>query len=238
MTRIVTALFIVLLGLAIVYSAEENPNYKAGMAFYKQKKFLQSIGSFKKAIQEGYHNANVYFYLGNAYLFLNNKEYDTALDNYLIAYEFSGSADFQSTVMYQMGYAYYLKKDYTNSINYFDKSYALNSGLTQAYWAKGMAYYRLRDKESVIREWESYVALAPAGPQTPNIIKAIEILKATNFQFPPDGVDLLTMGTNSKSTNKSVQVTTKLPDIEGVLGDVKPGDKGKGEDSEMEEIEM
>lgn len=238
MKQVVLTLFALLLIFGTVHGAAENPNYKAGVTFYKQKKFLQSIGSFKKAIQEGYHDPNVYFYLGNAYLLLNNNEIENAIDNYLIAYEFSSSASFQATVLYQTGYAYYLKKDFTNSIVYFNKSFEMNKTLHQTFWAKGMAYYRLRDKESVIREWESYIMAAPQGLQSDNIKKALAILKDPNFQFPPEGAKDPILNPSDGSTNQSGVITTDLPDITGVLGDVKPEDKGKAEDSQMEDIEM
>lgn len=229
-------------GALIATNAPGYLEYKTGLDYYSAQKFLLSIGAFKKAIQSGMTDAEVYFYLGNAYL--NNEDYGKSIESYQTAFESSLKVDFQAVALHNMAYAYYLERDYTNAIKYFNHAYELNNALTQTFWFKGMAYYQLRDKQDVIREWENYLSLTPTGEQSDNIRAALAILKADNFRFPTDGtVAANTSGTNSNGTNAGgvglpgTQPGTGLIDVTGVLQNVDLSNRGAAEDLDIEDID-
>ncbi len=221
-------LFSLLVSLNIVYpqSPEGKLEFKNAMEFYKQQKFLLSIGSFKKALSLDYKTPEVYFYLGNA--LVASQSFEKGAMHYKIALEMDVSSDLQSVLLFNLGNSYYHLRDYTNSIRYFDDAYAVNSSRVESFWLKGMAYYELRDKALTIESWENYLALAPGGPQSDNIRRALALLKAEGFQFPEDP--------SKKNTERKNDID--LVNIEGVLDKVELEDKGKAEDTELEELEM
>ncbi len=228
------SVFFVLLifGRASGISSVTNENYSKGLSYYSQKKFLLAIGSFKKAIDDGYQDPKMNFLLGNSYV--NNEDYDKALEQYKISSGLADNAVFQSIITHNMGYVYFLKKDYKTAIDYFNKSYLENSNLVQTFWYKGMAYYKMRDKTNTINEWENYLDKAPNGQESDNIRRALAILKSGTFDF--DKNKIFIPGDQTQVSNKTPNVEP-LIDIQGVLEDVKPVDKGKAPDTQVEEIE-
>lgn len=226
-------------------SSGDKAAYQKGLQFYTEKKYLLAIGNFKKAVESGYQDPNLLLYLGNCYV--ATEDSDKALEQYKLALEVSDTPSFQAVVSFDIGYTYYIKKEFEKSIDYFNKAYTLNNSYIQTYWLKGNAYYMIHDKQNTIQEWEKYISLAPDGRENGNIRKALEILKMPKFDFAKDTVTL--PGRNKVSTNTAAEAASEgkeikdnvdvapLIDIEGVLDDVKPVDKGKVTDEGMEDIE-
>jgi tetratricopeptide (TPR) repeat protein len=212
--------------------AADDAAFLKGKQYYQEKKFLLAIGSLKSAIEGGYQDARAYFYLANAYV--ANQDYDKALDQYKYALEAANDPVLQASVYFNMGYVNDLKKDYKKAVDLFSKAYTVNTNLHQAYWLKGNDHYRLRDREGTIAEWENYLTVEPNGKQSDNIRRALAILKSPDFDF--DKYNLLASATNS-SSSKGLPSVDPLIDIEGVLGDVKPVDKGKAVNEGLEGIE-
>lgn len=217
----------------LTFGAPSEDLFRKGLDFYQDRKFLLAVGSFRKAVEEGRKDALVFLYLGNCYV--QQGEFDRALDTYSQGLLAGGETDLQANLYHNIGYAYYAKKDWTNAGDYFRKSFSLSSNLTRSLWFAGMADYQLRDRESTIRDWETYLGLEPAGPQSENIRKALAVLKATNFSFPPaEGV--VSSVAAATNTNKKA-VPDSLIDIEGLLDQTRPTDKGKVSDDTYEGIE-
>jgi tetratricopeptide (TPR) repeat protein len=228
--------FFILVPFALFCQTGEGESfYKKGREYYLEKKFLLAIGSFRKALELGYQDANLFFYLGNSYV--ANENYDKALEQYKYAEEASSSADFQGMVQFNRAYVSYLKKEYLKSIDFFNQAYEVNNKLNEVYWLKGNAFYLLRNKDSTIKEWETYLTLAPNGRESGNIRKALDILKSSNFNF--DRYQLVPDGSAPKTNTEKPPLPNVQPliDIEGVLSDVKPSDKGKLSDQALEDIE-
>lgn len=223
-----------LLSFKILFASQKlNENYINGIEYYKNKKFLMAIGSFKKAIESGQKDEKVYFYIGNCYAFIES--YDKAIESLKMAGELTEDLNFKSIALHNVGYVYYLKNDYKKSINYLNQAYQINTNLNQVFWYKGMAYFRLKDKENTIKEWERYLELEPDGKESDNIRKALAILKAKDFNFERDEKKVIgELSSNEKE--KKIEITP-LIDVEGVLEEIKPEDKGKLADEELEEIE-
>lgn len=235
-------LLISVAGFSVETVEAGKSQFDSGLSYYTNNKFLLSIGAFKQAIQAGYPDAKVYFYLGNAYINIDNKE--KAIEYYDMAYENSTDFELQASALYNKAYVYHLQEDYETAILYYDMAYELNSSLSEVYWLKGMAYYLLRDKDSVISEWETYLTLAPEGEESDDIRAFLELLKGDDFNFD----DYLADNSNQDNANDnsnndtghvgSLGSTDDLIDISGVLEDVEPSDKGMAEDMEMEDLEM
>jgi len=219
---------------SLIFSKQiNNPDFQLGLQHYNNKKFLLAIGSFKKTIESGINNEKVYFYLGNSYAFIEN--YDKAIESLKYAYEFASDNEFKSLILHNLGYVYYLKKDYKKCINNLNMAYQINTNLNQVFWYKGMAFFKLKDKNNTILEWERYLELEPNGKESDNIRRALAILKAKDFSFEKDEGRVISEISNS-SKDKKIEVMP-LIDVENVLENVKPEDKGKVSDETLEDIE-
>lgn len=217
---------LVLLNTVYAQNLEGKVEFKAAMEYYKQQKFLMSIGGFRNTLKLGHKTAEVYFYLGNA--LVASQSFEKAALQFKIALEMDVSPDFQSVLLFNLGNAYYRLQNYSNSIRYFEDAYNVSPDSVASFWLKGMAYYKLRDKTHTIQAWENYLSLAPNGPQSENIRKALALLKAEGFTFPGD----------PDKNNSDTNTEGDLVDIEGVLDKVELEDKGKAEDTELEDLEM
>jgi tetratricopeptide (TPR) repeat protein len=216
------------------YASDGDDLYKRGLDFYQDHKFLLATGSFRKALDEGRKDALVYLYLGNCYV--QQGDFDRALDSFSQGLLAGGENDLQATLYHNIGYAYYARKDWSNSIDYFRKAYSLLPTLLQARWYSGMACYQLRDRDGTIVEWEAYLSAETNGPQSDNIRKALAVLKATNFAFPnPEATNAVAAASSSNTNRKSVP--DSLINIEGLLDQTRPSDKGKVSDDTSEGIE-
>lgn len=241
---LISAILLIMVNLS--YGDAPNPDYKKGLQFYGEKKFLLAIGSFRKAIEAGVQDAKLNFYLGNAYV--SNDDLDKAIEQYRLASELADKPEFQGIIQHNIAYALYLKKDYKKSIEGFNKAFSTDSKLVQTYWFKGLSYYRLKDKTNTISEWENYLVAAPEGRESDNIRKALAILKSSTFSFDkdkifPDDGKSGNGGSNGGQDGSDSSRAQKAPDvqplidIEGVLEEIKPTDKGKVTDDSLEEIE-
>ncbi len=205
--------------------------FEKGLDFYKQKRFLLAIGAFKNAVEMGNKDPRLFLLLGNSYVGID--DYDKAIETYQKGLQGALPMAYYGVYYFNLAYTYGLKKLYPQAITTFDQALAYDTNLTYAYWYKGMLYYKLRDKTNTIREWETYLTVNPTGPQSENIRRALELLRDPNFTFP----DGLVQNPMDRSTNKEPAITEPLVDITGALGDYKPEDKEKAEDTSLEEIE-
>lgn len=220
-------LLLLCVSTAAANSLEGKVEFKAALENYQQQKFLMSIGGFRKALDLDYKTAEVYFYLGNA--LTASQSFSKALLQYKIALELDPEPELAAVILYNMGNASYQMKDYTNAVRFFNDSYQYNPGLPENFWLQGMSWYQLRDKERTIQSWENYLVLAPQGPQSDNIRKALELLRQVDFRFPD---------AEGQGNNKGTKNGVDLVNIEGVLDKVELEDKGKAEDTELEDLEM
>ncbi len=205
--------------------------FEKGLGFYKEKRFLLAIGAFRNAAELGNKDPKLYLLLGNSYVGID--DYDKAIESYQKGLQSGLPLAYYGVYYFNLGYTYGLKKLYREAVNTFDQALAYDTNLTHAYWYKGMLYYKMRDRTNTIREWETYLAVNPTGPQSDNIRRALELLRDPNFNFPDD----LVKNPMDRPTNTENIVPEPLIDISGALGDYIPEDKGKAEDTSLEDIE-
>ncbi|URA10970.1 tetratricopeptide repeat protein [Thermospira aquatica] len=225
-----SSLFFVVPIAILLMSAGEDV-FEKGLGFYKEKKFLLAIGAFRNAAELGNKDPKLYLLLGNSYVGID--DYDKAIESYQKGLQSGLPLAYYGVYYFNLGYTYGLKKLYQQAVVTFDQALAYDTNLTHAYWYKGMLYYKMRDRTNTIREWETYLVVNPTGPQSDNIRRALELLRDPNFNFPDD----LVKNPMERLTNTESVVAEPLIDISGALGDYKPEDKGKAEDTSVEDIE-
>ncbi|OBQ55551.1 tetratricopeptide repeat protein [Tamlana sp. s12] len=134
--------------------------YKEKMSYY-QADLNFKLGNFEKAIQMATERldssspeevSELSKIIGESYF--NLKKYDEAIP-YLKAYE-GKKGKWTNTDFYQLGYAYYMKKDYANAVSEFNKIVEGNNPTTQnAYYHLGESYIHLDKKQEALNAFRT-----------------------------------------------------------------------------------
>ena len=156
---------------AILRNPESGYSYfLIGNAFYKQKKYKEVINYLKLAEKYKYKSKYLNLMLAYSYLeendyknslkytqkvkkdanpfyergtmFYNQKNYDKALNDLLMAESVGYKDDFIYT---RLSFLYENKKDYEKSLNYANKAIINNSKDGFAHYRKGIALYNMKD---------------------------------------------------------------------------------------------
>jgi tetratricopeptide (TPR) repeat protein len=167
-------------------AGEEDDTFKKAVKYFFQRKFEMAELLLQESIKKNPENQAAYNYLGD--IFLMKKQFDGALSLYQKALDLDpGNAD----NYFRLGQIYYYKKTGMMSIDNFKKSVELDPKIKFAHYHMGLSYLMLmRDKENTIKNWETYLRLAPEDPQYERIKRAIELLRDPSFQLPPIGSDI------------------------------------------------
>jgi len=164
----------------------KDPSFKKGVSYFFQKKYEMAELMFQEAVKKNPENKLAYTYLGD--LFLRKKRYNAALNSYKKALDI----DPQSAENYfRMGQVYYHKKEGKNAIKNFTKAFEMDKTIKFAYYHIGLSYLMLlRDKQNTIKNWESFLRIAPEDPQYEKIKRVLALLKDPRFKIPPIGSEV------------------------------------------------
>lgn len=139
-------------------SGEEK--YKEKLSYY-QADMNFKLGSFQKAIDLGgkamaksnaIEKSELNKIIGESYF--NLKQYDKAIP-YLAQYK-GKKGRWNNTDFYQLGYAYYMQKDYENAVSQFNKIINGNDFVAQnAYYHLGESYLNLDKKQQALNAFKN-----------------------------------------------------------------------------------
>lgn len=162
-------------------------------------------------------NDEILLMLGNSYL--ATKDYKKAVETFK-----SGVMFGQKTWVFEfnLGYAYYASKDYSNSLFYFNIVKDKVPNFSKTYWYGGMSSLRLLDIDTTIDFWERYLQISPNGEEAENIRKALALLKE--------------FGTNA--IHDIMLDKDEFEDIESLIGDIKNGFEIKSEQQTLEDTSL
>ncbi|KAB1068223.1 tetratricopeptide repeat protein [Tamlana haliotis] len=134
--------------------------YQEKMSYY-QADLNFKLGNFEKAIDLAKGNldsstseevSELSKIIGESYF--NLKKYPEAIP-YLKAYE-GKKGKWNNTDYYQLGYAYYMQKDYQNAVSEFNKIVEGNNSVTQnAYYHLGESYINLDKKQEALNAFRT-----------------------------------------------------------------------------------
>lgn len=185
MKRVIIALLLAVLPL---YAAEKEPEtrFKKATRYFFQKKFEMAELLLREELKENPENQAAYSYLGD--IMLGKNQYDAAIELYKRSLDLNPA---NAEDEFRLGQTYYAKSLGNVAVNHYKNAVRINPNLKYAHFQMGLAYLMLlREKDSTIRSWETYLQLAPEDPQYEKIRRAIEILKDPNFRLPPPGSDI------------------------------------------------
>ena len=163
-----------------------SETFKKAEKYFYQKKFEMAELLLQEELKLNPENASAYSYLGD--IFLKKERYDEALNLYQKSLDLDEN---NAENHFRIGQIYYYKKLGNLSIENFTRALDLDKSMKFAYYHIGLAYLMLaRDKENTIKNWETYISIAPEDPQYEKIRRVIELLKDPNFVIPPQGSDV------------------------------------------------
>jgi len=194
--------------------------YTKATNLYYNRNFDMAKIVLEKLLKEE-TNEEILLMLGNSYMATG--EVDKAITTFKEGIILS---KMDWVFMFNTGYAYYLKKDYTNSLNYFHQCISKNSSFSKSYWYGGMASINMLDVATTISLWGKYLEIDPNGEESENIRKALELLKAYGTNAIPEIVrkqtgqedidkliEGLQNGVNLQTEQKTIE-DTSLEEIE------------------------
>ncbi|PKB15695.1 tetratricopeptide repeat protein [Flavobacterium sp. 5] len=137
-----------------------NEKYAEKLSYYKSDMSFKS-GDFQKAIDLGIkampnstpeEKSELNKIIGESYF--NLKQYDKAIP-YLVGYK-GKKGKWNNTDFYQLGYAYYVQKDYENAISQFNKIIDGNDFIAQnAYYHLGESYLESGKKQQALNAFKN-----------------------------------------------------------------------------------
>ncbi|AOW09578.1 tetratricopeptide repeat protein [Flavobacterium gilvum] len=137
-----------------------NEKYSEKLSYYKSDMSFKS-GDFQKAIDLGIkampnstpeEKSELNKIIGESYF--NLKQYDKAIP-YLVGYK-GKKGKWNNTDFYQLGYAYYVQKDYENAISQFNKIIDGNDFVAQnAYYHLGESYLKSGKKQQALNAFKN-----------------------------------------------------------------------------------
>lgn len=137
-----------------------NEKYSEKLSYYKSDMSFKS-GEFQKAIDLGIkampnstpeEKSELNKIIGESYF--NLKQYDKAIP-YLVEYK-GKKGKWNNTDFYQLGYVYYVQKDYENAISQFNKIIDGNDFIAQnAYYHLGESYLKSDKKQQALNAFKN-----------------------------------------------------------------------------------
>nr|WP_315253093.1 tetratricopeptide repeat protein [uncultured Flavobacterium sp.] len=137
-----------------------NEKYAEKLSYYKSDMSFKS-GDFQKAIDLGIkampnstaeEKSELNKIIGESYF--NLKQYDKAIP-YLVGYK-GKKGKWNNTDFYQLGYAYYVQKDYENAVSQFNKIIDGNDFIAQnAYYHLGESYLESNKKQQALNAFKN-----------------------------------------------------------------------------------
>nr|WP_315150285.1 tetratricopeptide repeat protein [uncultured Flavobacterium sp.] len=137
-----------------------NEKYAEKLSYYKSDMSFKS-GDFQKAIDLGIkampnstaeEKSELNKIIGESYF--NLKQYDKAIP-YLVGYK-GKKGKWNNTDFYQLGYAYYVQKDYENAVSQFNKIIDGNDFIAQnAYYHLGESYLESGKKQQALNAFKN-----------------------------------------------------------------------------------
>lgn len=167
-------------------SEKKDDTFQKATTYFFQKKFEMAELMLQEVIKKDPENEAAYSYLGDIYLKKN--QFDGALNLYNRALEINPDS---AENYFRIGQIYYYKKIANLALENFNKALSLDPKLKIVYYHRGLTTLMLlRDKESTITNWGTFIELAPEDPQYESIKRVIELLKDPNFKIPPEDSDI------------------------------------------------
>jgi tetratricopeptide (TPR) repeat protein len=148
-----------LLSLSFIYCAAQTTAkewFDKGTSLKKDQKYTDAVAAFKKAVALQTSYGEAWHQLGWCYNELG--QYDDAL-NALKKEEVNNQKDKAST-NFEMGYAYEGLKKYDDALTRFNSAINLDGEYGLAYKERGNCYYKKKDYEKALADYNKYTSLA------------------------------------------------------------------------------
>ncbi|OQX20800.1 MAG: hypothetical protein BWK75_04545 [Candidatus Altiarchaeales archaeon A3] len=158
-----------------------NGYFNLGLVYIDMNRNDDAIGNFKKSTDYGNNSADIYKFIGMAYM--NKEDYDNAIihlnksvsieenfeNNHYLGLSYLGKENYDGAIkffnracdikenyetLHYLGLAHLGKENYDEAINFFTKSLNRNTDFADAYYYRGMAYYAIENEIEAIKDYK------------------------------------------------------------------------------------
>lgn len=138
--------------------------YEKGMTLKKEKKYNDALNAFKKAISLNANYGEAYFQLGWCHNELG--QYAEALDAYRKEEKLNPADPAHS--YFEMGFAYKSMNNDQEAVVFYSKAIQIDPDYSAAYKHRGYCYYRLKDFEKALEDFNKHEDLEWAEIEDPD----------------------------------------------------------------------
>lgn len=139
-------------------SSKFNWIYEASLVFYAIPDYKKSLQYMELAGEKGYNKNNDYYQnLGNAYM--NVKQYEKAIETYLIVLKRKPS---DLELLYQVAQAHYKAGKYQEAIDYWDQVLTNDKSNANALYMIGLSYQKKGEKDKGMQLCDKAIEMDPS----------------------------------------------------------------------------
>jgi serine/threonine protein kinase/Tfp pilus assembly protein PilF len=124
-----------------------------GISYYDQQMYQLALDIFSQALDVAPDYSTAFYHIGSTYLKLG--KFDQALEKYKKCVEAGGNPN----VWLDLGWIYLLKKDYKNSLEFYQKSIDLGYFEFLASYYLGVVHQQAKEKEEAKKSYEKAIEL-------------------------------------------------------------------------------
>lgn len=151
--------------------AEET--YKLGREAYQDGDFEKALELFTQVIELNPKHDSALNYLAWTLLYHLDRDYEEALECAIKSVDIEPDSHNLDT----LGLAYFKNGDYQNALLYYNLALFFNDNQSASYRGRGDVFSALSNKESALKDYETYLSLEPEAPDRSEIEEKIKQLQ-------------------------------------------------------------
>ena len=159
--------FMVTSNFILAQDKDSTATVEGGLKLANEKKFQEAITVFERCVKQTPENADIYYYLGNAYLdlldFNNaikqfsqtiafNANYSDAITDYETVLKYTPSLH---EVQFDLGNAYFSVGNFEKALSFYDQAITLNNSYSNYYFNRAITEYNLGFPEDACADFNN-----------------------------------------------------------------------------------
>jgi len=148
-------------------------SFARGEELFMQNRPQEALRYLEAAVSEDPAHVQASLYLGIVFLQMNRLE--DAIQTYAQILPRGGTET--ARIAFNLGNAHFMQGDAARARQYFSRAIEANPAFAPAYLNRANALMRSGDLPEAVRDYEAYLALAPASPQRDQVTRLIAFIR-------------------------------------------------------------
>jgi len=163
-------IFLLVLG---VPELSAQTSFTQGEELFLQNRPQEALSYLEAAISEDPAHVQAFLYLGIVYLQMNRLE--DAIEVYTRILPRGGTET--ARIAFNLGNAHFINGDPMIARQYFSRAIEVNPSFASAHLNRANTLMRTGDLPEAVRDYETYLALAPASPQREQVSRLVAFIR-------------------------------------------------------------